>query len=271
LAYGGREHDRLAQISDALSNHRSFETIGAYYRGLAAMRSGRGDLHAARCLLEQAADGTQATYRAKALLSLGAVAWYQQNFSIELNYYRDALNIQRADISTRLELNRAIAFNYTEAGEYHRAIALLESIAPVARAAARINPRLYYDLLNNYAVNLCAVGRLKEALYYASFITASSLARHIPEWRETKAEITDAIAEQEAPPLIVAVQQVRAEEKGEAKPGPKLLDNQIISQLSHGVTIDARKPVTQCYWFSLVQTRLRHSIQPHAPPSPFWK
>jgi hypothetical protein len=263
LAYGEREHLRLAQISDALSNHRCFEAIGAYYKGLAVMRSGKGDLHAARRLLEQAADYCPVNYRAKALLSLGAVAGYQGNVSTELNHYRDALDIQGQDISTRLELNRAVAFNYTEAGDYHKAIALLESLAPIAREAARINPRLYYDLLNNYAVNLRAVGRLREALYYATLITVSPLAQHIPEWTETKDEVSQAIAEQEAAPAIVVVphleREAEKESRGNSYPLIASLPSNVSDPPALSSTNEGKQPNT-------IQHRLRYSFTPHAPP-----
>ncbi|MFP5262380.1 MAG: hypothetical protein ACLGJB_10795 [Blastocatellia bacterium] len=271
-AYDTRQLDTLALISQALADHTNYKPIAAYYLGLAQQNLGKGNLEQAERLFEFAADYAPAQFKAKALLALGAVSGYQGKIATELAFYSQTLKTAEADYWTRIETNRAVAFNYNLAGDYHAAIALLEQIAPIVRAFARINPRLYFDCLNNYAVNLHAVGRLREAAKLSALACASPLAATYHEWVETRNDVAADLAEQEAQPIIIAVPQVHAEEKREEKQARATRNIHGEPSLLRG----NNDPLCHQFRRSLdtiitIQSRLRYSFTPHAPPSPFGK
>jgi tetratricopeptide (TPR) repeat protein len=265
-AYDARQLDTLRTISHALADHAKYKPIAAYYLGLAEMKAGAGQLSRAKSLLEFAADQAPSEYKAKALLSIGAVNGYQGNITDELDCYGRALKIQ-SDCSTRIELNRAVAFNYTLEREYQKALALLESLAPLVRAIARHNPRLYFDYLNNYAVNLQAVGRLKEALRLAAIVCASPLANVYHEWLETREEIQASIIEQEARATIIAAPQVQSEEKREKS---KHQSEPLVFSLGPGISEKVLLLIhTGLAPVGLIISRLECCLSRRGPPSPF--
>src|SRR5262249_9460710 len=69
------------------------------------------------------------------------------------------------------------------------ALALLESLFPLAHSMRGSDPHTYYDYLNSLAVELCEVGRLEEAHNASRIVLASPFAPAYPEWRETSNEI----------------------------------------------------------------------------------
>src|SRR5438128_6215426 len=109
VAYAQKRNDELQLLGRLLGLSRRYRFIGSYYRGLAALESGKGDLDQAQQLFEQASEFAPAQYRAKAILSLGAIEGYRGNISIELRHYKRALQIEQADCYTRIETSRAIA------------------------------------------------------------------------------------------------------------------------------------------------------------------
>jgi tetratricopeptide (TPR) repeat protein len=272
VAYDTRQLDTLTLISQALTNHANYKPIAAYYLGLAQQNLGKGNLERAEKLFEYAADYAPARYKAKALLALGAVSGYQGKIATELDFYSQTLKIAEADYWTRIETNRAVAFNYNLAGDYHAAIALLEQIAPMVRAIARINPRLYFDYINNYAVNLHAVGRLHEAARLSALACASPLAVVYHEWTETRDDVAADLAEQEQRQLIVAAPQVQAEEGREEKQArvtyaKHKLAASLITVISEPYHLLSRTVDT----IITIQSRVYRRAPIHAPPSAFRK
>ncbi|MGA9770163.1 MAG: hypothetical protein WBV94_14070 [Blastocatellia bacterium] len=62
----------------------------------------------------------------------------------------------------------------------------MESLVPLIKHAS---PRLYYDFLNSYAVELGEVGRMDEAENASGLTIASPFAPYYPEWQATFSEI----------------------------------------------------------------------------------
>lgn len=204
-----RRFDELRLISQVMADRRKYRAIADYYSGLAVQNNGQGDLRQAQALFERAAENAPAEFRARAILSLGAVERFKGNPYAYLSYFEDVSRIPQADISTRIEAQRAIALLMSIEGDHRRALAILEGIMPAARAIARFNPRLYLDVLNSLAVELHATGRLEEAARIARTVCASPLSNVYPEWRETGQEIGDDIRELERRAILVVVKSVK--------------------------------------------------------------
>ncbi|HKQ09241.1 MAG TPA: hypothetical protein VJ464_29230 [Blastocatellia bacterium] len=201
VAYSQRCDEELQVLGQLLELTKRYKFIGAYYRGLAALKSGSGDFNHAQWLLEQAAEFAPARYRARAILSLGAVEGYRGDISTRLQHLVRALSIEQADHYTRIEASRSVALIHSLEGDHHRAVEQLESLYPIARHFARVNPRLYFDLLNSLAVEYAECGRIQEAEAAIRPALVSPLAQTIKEYRETAAEI----AEQQSSKAIIAV------------------------------------------------------------------
>jgi hypothetical protein len=208
IAYALRQLDRVEALSRQLEPLHA--PIAAYFRGLAAQRSGRGDLDQAQELLELAADHAPRRFRARAMLILGSVAEYRGDYKAELEFYRQALEINRDDIFTAVETRRAMAIRASIEGDRAGAVRLLESVRPLAA----LNPYLNAQLLNHLAVEYHQEGRLDEARELAETVCASPLARVYHEFEETRREITEAQAEPAR--VAVVVVEPQAEQGSEA-------------------------------------------------------
>jgi len=207
VAYSQRRNEELEALGQILELTKQHRFIGAYYRGLAALKSGRGNLDKAHQLLEQASEFAPAQYKARAVLSLGAVEGYKGNVSARLQYHARALRIEQADYYTRLEASRAIALIRSVEGDHRRAVEQLEALYPIARHFSRVTPRLYFDLLNSLAVEYAECGRLDAAEAAIRPVILSPLAQSIEEYKQTAAEI----AEQQPSKAMVAVALPEAE------------------------------------------------------------
>lgn len=191
VAYSQKRNEELQVLGQLLESTRRYPFIGAYYRGLAALKSGSGDLNEAQRLLNTASEFAPASYRARALLSLGAVEGYKGNVSREFQHYANALRIEQADYYTRIETSRAVALISALDGKHQRAVEQLEALYPVARNFRRINPRLYFDILNSLAVEYSECGRVEEAEAAIRPALNSPLAERINEYRQTATEIAE--------------------------------------------------------------------------------
>jgi len=191
VAYSQKRHEELQALGRLLESTRRYQFIGAYYRGLAALKSGCGDLNEAQRLFDTASEYAPAQYRARALLSLGAVEGYKGNVSKEFQHYAKALRIEQADYYTQIETRRAVALISALDGKHQRAVEQLEALYPVARDFRRINARLYFDILNSLAVEYSEVGRVEEAEAAIRPALHSPLAERINEYRQTAAEIAE--------------------------------------------------------------------------------
>lgn len=199
VAHSLRRTSELELLSQQLKSINRFESIGAYYNGLAAIT--RGDLWRARQLFEQAAEDAPARYKARAILSLGCIESYRGNIDDERRHYARALSIEQADHWTRIETARAVALLTSFEGDHLRAVELLESLYPIARHFARVSPRLHLDLLNSLAVEYAAIGQIEAAREAFKPVLQSALINSIAEYRETAQDL--AASELRASAVIV--------------------------------------------------------------------
>lgn len=186
-AHSLRQFDRVEEIGLVLSNIpiKHFETIGGYFLAVAANSLGNGDRDEAGRLFESAVDRAPDPYKVKAVLSLGALAFHNNDFDSAFYFYREAIKTEGIGSAT-LQAIRGIATLKSIAGYHRSAIADVETILPLIRFAPS---NVHFDCLNSYAVELAEVGRLQEAKNVSSLVVASPLIRFYPEWQDTLREV----------------------------------------------------------------------------------
>jgi tetratricopeptide (TPR) repeat protein len=195
-SYAFRQVDALEQISWLLVNSprlREYETIGCYYQALCVQKFGCGDVAEASRSLERVAESAQPRYRARAMQSLGSNSFHKGDHKSALSFYCEAARFASCnkiyDAYAGLGTHKMIAVISGEDGNHNGAVVLLEELFPLAQSMRRAQPHIYYDYLNSFAVELCAVGRLEQAKKVAENVVASPFAPAYPEWRETLDEI----------------------------------------------------------------------------------
>jgi tetratricopeptide (TPR) repeat protein len=173
-----RQIEMVEELALLLSNFplKEFRLIGQYYRGWCMYRSGRE----ARGIFEEVLEKSE-TYKAKALMTIGALEAKTGNFESELKYFIEALK-HSDSIATSIKILRGIAASKAKEGYHKHALKDLERIAPYFSYAYLQTP---YDCWNSYAVELLEVGRIQEARNISNIVLASSYAFAYPEWRET--------------------------------------------------------------------------------------
>jgi hypothetical protein len=196
-AYFNRRHDELESISEALSCIQRYNSIAAYYQGIVAQA--RKDYASASEHFRLTFDSAPPEYKARALVSLGATDLLQGG--LNAYYYSLALRRSNTSIATRFIAAEGIAQIYALSGQHDRAIEQFESLYPVAKHLSRINPRLYYDVLNSLAVEYCETGSIEAARRAITAVKDSFLFHTIKEYQETEREIQG----RESRPAMVAV------------------------------------------------------------------
>jgi len=194
-AYGCRELDRLAEISQTLLGlplPRPYKSAAHYFRGLELIR--RGDLDTAKLLLESAASEPRHAYSARAILSLGVVFHRSGDLESALKLYFDAnycsTDKTNVDFITGVLAQRNLAVFKSMHGDHRGAINDLEQMAACAEAIGRIHPYIYYDYQNSCAVEYGELGRFEEAERAARIAVSSRFACAYPEWIQTFDELT---------------------------------------------------------------------------------
>lgn len=182
-------YDACRQIADHLCGHEG----GDYLLAL-ALASTPETRERARILLERLAGKARSCHiRARAFLGLGGLAFRQCDAPTALKLYHKAATFPPSESSLvfALGLRKMQAVTLTLDGDHQRAIALLDSILPLALHVARIEPAAFYDYLNSYALELAQVGRYDEATAAAARLAASPAIRLIPNAASTPGEVAE--------------------------------------------------------------------------------
>jgi hypothetical protein len=195
-AHFQRDLTRLNLLGDMLTvlplpaEHRA---LGSYYRGLTIMRFGRGDPSAADPILFSALESSPGWCKGRIILAMAANAARRGDRSTQLELYLEALRAASfgngIDPLAILQAGRAIAVWKSLLGDGRAALRDLERLAPTIRAIAPTYPQVYYDYLNNLAVEYTAAGRFAEATGACSIALSSRFASAYPEWQETGRDI----------------------------------------------------------------------------------
>jgi len=192
-AYAFRDLNVVNCIGRALIDIPSAQQLGSYYLGLALSQGGRGDVNRAGSLFEQVASRGSLHFRARAMLALGTNCYISGNLGPAMSFYRDVLRIAMSDRDfdpvTAYFASQMSAVVRSMDGNNRGALADLERMLPLARAAGSVQPFAYYDYLNSLAVEQCEAGSLEQAKRASETALRSPYARAYPNWQETFEEI----------------------------------------------------------------------------------
>jgi len=186
-AHSFRQFEIVREVGLILSKIpiKDYQAIGWYFLAVAANSVGNGDQDEAKRLFEFVVDNAPDSYKAKAILSLGALAVHRNDFEFASHYFRETIKAEKLGTAS-LQAIRGVSLLKSIEGFHKSAIADIEGILPLVRFAPL---KLRLDCLNSYAVELSEVGRLQEAESISSLVIASPLSRFYPEWQETLSDV----------------------------------------------------------------------------------
>ena len=220
-AYALRQVDKLEDLSQALLAlplPEHYTSAARYFRGLELIR--RGELDAAKSVLEAVAADPPHRYTSRAIQSLGVTFHARGDLESALKLYLEAgcraAKKGTVDPLSALFTQKNIAVLKSGYGDHRGALADLERMLPLARAVCSSHPQVYYDYLNSLAVEFAGLGRLEEAANTSLIAVSSPIAVAYPEWRQTFDEI--AFKQLCASHSAVAVRQRVAKPNGVEEP-----------------------------------------------------
>jgi tetratricopeptide (TPR) repeat protein len=182
MAHAFRQVEQVREIATTLSHIpiKEYQLIGQYYLVWCSCRESVFKAEALENLIGQ----TQ-TYKAQVLSSRAGIEVYQGNLEAALYFYNEALKTSPA-VPDYIYMKLGVAQVKGFEGFHRSALNDIENLIPIIRY---VEPRLFFDLLNSYATELGAVGRLYEARNISRLVLASPFAHAYPEWRETAQEL----------------------------------------------------------------------------------
>lgn len=194
---------------------KEYQQAGQYYLAWCALQGSNKDLDSSRAALEKVAARATTNYKARAILSLGAVSALKGDSESQLHYYVESIKAARdRDVSTIVEAQQGIAILKAREGYHRSALQDLEQLLPLARYSEHL---VYHDFLNSYAVELTTANRVGEACNITKIILASPFASAYPEWQETLADVRSKHKKRS----IVAISRRETERESEgASPAP---------------------------------------------------
>jgi tetratricopeptide (TPR) repeat protein len=128
-AHAFRQFDRVKEIGQILFNFplKQYSSIGAYFLGVALNSCGNGDQDEARRMFELVVDIAPDKYKAKAILSLAAVAANAKAYDAALHFYNETIKAAPLD-SSSVHASRTIAIFKAMEGQHHAALRDLENL-----------------------------------------------------------------------------------------------------------------------------------------------
>jgi hypothetical protein len=183
-AYDFRRTERVRELSRILIHLPvgEYQLIGEYYLIWCECRELRFHIEPLEWLIGQ----TQ-TYKAQALLSRGTFDLHEGKAEAALYFYLEGLKTSHS-VSDRIGLSLAVAQLKSIEGFHKSSLGDLENLIPILGHA---DPRLYYDFLNSYAVELDKEGRSYEARNVCKLVLSSPFIDAYPEWRETARDLRE--------------------------------------------------------------------------------
>jgi tetratricopeptide (TPR) repeat protein len=183
-AHAFRQVERVRELSRLLLNVpiKEYQLVGQYYQYWCGYRSHEYNIAS----LETIIDCTR-TYKAQALLSRGAIEYDNRRINEALYFFTEALKAG-PNVSEYVSISVAIAVAKAVDGFHNLALKDLEKLLPLIKHA---DPRLYFDFLNSYAVELGEAGRVYEARNISRLVLASPFIHAYPEWQETARELKE--------------------------------------------------------------------------------
>jgi AraC-like DNA-binding protein len=181
-AHAFRQVEEVRELAGLLINNpiREFQLIAQYYLVWCKCR----ELEYHGEVLDRIIEQTQ-THKAQALLSRGTFEISQGNPERAFCFYSEGLKA-KPPISEHIGLSLAISVLKASEGFHQSALRDMEALTPLIKHA---EPRLYYDFLNSYAVELIEAGRLHQAENVSAIAVSSPFGPNYREWLETLSEI----------------------------------------------------------------------------------
>jgi hypothetical protein len=188
-AHAFRLFSEVREYGQVLSNIpiKKYQAAGHYYLAVAANSKGNGDQEKARNLFEMVVDTAPESYKAKAILSLAAVALRSKDYQSQLEYLIESARTS-VDVSTKVRAHLGIAIYKSMEGFHKQSLEDLENLYPLARLSS---PVVYFDYLNSLAVELGEADRKDEARNVSRIVLASPFAPAYPEWQETANDLKE--------------------------------------------------------------------------------
>lgn len=183
-AHAFRQVEQVRELARILINIpiKEYQLIAQYYLVWCKCR----EYEYPAATLERIIEQSQ-TYKTKALFSRGAIEWYKGKNETALYFYKEALKTSPT-ISEYVDLSRTIGVLKATEGFHKSALKDLENLEPLIR---HVEPRLYYDFLNSYAIELGEAGRITEARNISRIVISSPFAFAYPEWQETANDLKE--------------------------------------------------------------------------------
>jgi tetratricopeptide (TPR) repeat protein len=191
-SYSIRRMDDVRKAGEILLQlPAKYHCAGTYYVAISTKRQGR--FSEARSLFENVFENGSPRYRAKAICSLGAIAFDSGDYQTALRLFLEASRInpsdQIADLETVVTAQRMIAVIKSIHGDHVGALNSLDRLFPAVRAVSVLKPYLFYEHLNSLAVEFVELGQLAEASRASNIAIGSRYAPAYPEWHETRSDI----------------------------------------------------------------------------------
>lgn len=176
-----RQADRVRELSTMLLQVpiKEYQLIARYYLVWCDCR----ELKLNTGVLETVIEHSQ-SYKAKGLVARAAHEALRGNIDPMIYFYTEALKAS-PNISEYVDIVKSISAVKSVEGFHESALKDLESVLPVIK---HVEPFVYFDFLNSYAVELIENGRCEEASNVSNIVVASSFAPYYPEWQETNSE-----------------------------------------------------------------------------------
>jgi hypothetical protein len=190
-AYARRDWDEVMRLAASLIDPQlspACAGVGSMYAGLAVLKAGSGDIGIASQHFELATNLAPRPTQERVILSRSLIDFYTQKYDGRARACEQVSG--STDPFTAIEARRGLAVIHGIEGDHQRAIVELESLLPLV--AKHKGSRIYSDLLNSYAVELAAVGRVDEARKASSLALTSPYASAYTEWQETLLDIESA-------------------------------------------------------------------------------
>ena len=230
--------EEAVKLSQTLPLSDDYKWAIKYYEAVCAGR--KREIDKANSLFESVAENAPLQYRAKALLSLGTgFLWHADDKESALKFFNEASYVAHnhvGDLQTSLNAHRMLAVVRSAEGDHEGALAGLESLFPIVRAVASKYPPVYYDYMNNLAVEMGETGRLEEAFNASRIALSSPFAGVYNEWRETQADLI--VKARRSSRSVVATAQIVATDQINAQ-----AQAQINSQTQNVVSLPAPQPL----------------------------
>ena len=184
LAHAFRQVEQVRELARILINIpiREFQLIAQYYLIWCKCR----EYQYPATTLERIIEQTQ-TYKTKALFSRAAIEGFHGDIATAIHFYMEALKTSPS-VSEYVDLVRSIAVLKATEGFHNSALKDLENLEPLIK---HVEPRVYCDYLNSYALELGEAGRKQEARNISRVMLASPFIQAYPEWQETARDLKE--------------------------------------------------------------------------------